>query len=65
MPDAMASFNGVLEAKPTNLIALIGKVSPFELLHVLKGKHTFYSEGYCTLSGISPRLLRLFDEYLN
>ncbi|KAJ7933907.1 RNA polymerase II-associated protein, partial [Mycena leptocephala] len=25
MPDAMASFNGVLEAKPTNLIALIGK----------------------------------------
>ncbi|KAF8184614.1 hypothetical protein K438DRAFT_1974399 [Mycena galopus ATCC 62051] len=28
LPDALTTFNGILEQKPTNLIALIGKVRP-------------------------------------
>lgn len=64
MSDAMTSFNGVLEEKPTNLIALLGKVRSRCLMRRRKFKRPCRAAS-CTPSGTSPRRSRPSDASLS
>jgi RNA polymerase-associated protein CTR9 len=64
MDDAFRSFEGVLAEKPTNLIALLGKVGVLSTYNLMLVLRLFRPESYMA-GGITPKRLKFSNMFSN